>query len=197
MLPAVKKLPLAILSLMHFVREWRSLGGLEMKRVRHLLEYASLNTAMAMSGLLSFNQRRRFFGWFFRRVVAHHPKARSRVVCNLRYAMPDLKQDELAMLATEVMCEFGYTFAELFSPSEFLSLVRHEPLQGACVAHFLRAHEQKRPIFLVTGHIGNYDAIRANLSQHGFQVGALYREMNNRFFNQRYVRSIRFQTHNQ
>ena len=161
-----------------------------MKRVRHLLEYASLNAAIAVSGLLSFDQRRRFFGWFFSRVVAHLPRARSRVVRNLCYAMPDLRDDEVAILSRDVMEQFGYTFAELFSPNDFISLVRHEPLKGAGVACFLRAHEEKKPIFLVTGHIGNYDAIRANLSQHGFRIGALYREMNNRFFNQQYVRSI-------
>jgi hypothetical protein len=53
------------------VKESGSLGSPEMKRVRHLLEYASLNAAMAVSVLLSFDQHRRFFGLFFSGVVAH------------------------------------------------------------------------------------------------------------------------------
>jgi KDO2-lipid IV(A) lauroyltransferase len=43
---------------------------------------------------------------------------------------------------------------------------------------------------LVTGHIGNYDAIRGALIALGYPVGGLYRAMDNRFFNDHYVAAI-------
>ncbi len=45
-------------------------------------------------------------------------------------------------------------------------------------------------MILVTGHMGNYDAVRANLIHRGYNMGALYRRMSNPYFNEHYVRSI-------
>lgn len=52
------------------------------------------------------------------------------------------------------------------------------------------ARDAKRPIVFVSGHLGNYDVSRAAMTRRGFQVGALFREMNNKRFNEFYVSKI-------
>lgn len=47
-----------------------------------------------------------------------------------------------------------------------------------------------RPVIMVTGHFGNYDAARAALIAAGYPLGALYRRMANPYFNDDYVRAI-------
>ena len=54
----------------------------------------------------------------------------------------------------------------------------------------LDALEQRQPVFLVTGHIGNYDALRASLISKGYPVAGLYRPMNHAGFNAAYVQAI-------
>jgi KDO2-lipid IV(A) lauroyltransferase len=58
------------------------------------------------------------------------------------------------------------------------------------VAALEAAHREGRPVILVTGHFGNYDASRAALIARGYRVGALYMPMANPFFNAHYVRAI-------
>mgnify|MGYP006203931201 CR=1 FL=1 len=84
----------------------------------------------------------------------------------------------------------GQTLIELYSGPEFVARVAREPLQGAGVAALEEAHRAGRPVLLVTGHIGNYDAIRGGLIARGYRVGGLYRPMDNRFFNDHYVAAI-------
>ena len=63
-------------------------------------------------------------------------------------------------------------------------------MTGEGVAALEAAHEAGRPVLLVTGHIGNYDAARAALLARGYRVGGLYRPMNNPYFNDHYVQAI-------
>ena len=84
----------------------------------------------------------------------------------------------------------GRTLIEIYSGEGFTARFAHAPLTGPGVAALEEAHANGRPVVLVTGHFGNYDAPRAALIAKGFSVGALYREMNNAFFNDHYVAAI-------
>ena len=53
-----------------------------------------------------------------------------------------------------------------------------------------KARANSQPVILVSGHFGNYDVVRANLISKGYQLGALYRPMNNPYFNKTYVKNI-------
>jgi len=63
-------------------------------------------------------------------------------------------------------------------------------LTGDGVAALEAAHKDGRPVILVTGHFGNYDASRASLIARGYRVGALYNPMKNPWFNDHYVAAI-------
>ena len=47
-----------------------------------------------------------------------------------------------------------------------------------------------RPVIFLTGHFGNYEALRWALLDQGIEVGGLYRAMANVYFNAHYVRTM-------
>ena len=61
---------------------------------------------------------------------------------------------------------------------------------GAGVAALEKAAEQGKPVILVTGHYGNYEAMRACLVARGYDIGGLYRNMKNPYFNAHYVKTM-------
>lgn len=139
---------------------------------------------------LPFDARRRLAAALMTGIVAPVAGWRARIRENLALVRPDLPQDEVARLVRDVPRSIGRTLAELYSGPEFVARVAREPLQGAGVAALEEAHRTGRPVLLVTGHLGNYDAIRGGLIARGYRVGGLYRPMDNPFFNHHYVAAI-------
>jgi len=140
--------------------------------------------------LVPYRWRVPLVGWLFSRVVAPLAGYDKRVRDNLGYVMPDLPKAEVERLVREVPNNTGRTLIEIYSGRAFTRRFANAPLTGPGVAALQDAHEARRPVVLVTGHFGNYDAPRAALIAKGFNVGALYREMNNGYFNDHYVAAI-------
>jgi len=139
---------------------------------------------------LPFDARRRLAAALMTGIVAPVAGWRARIRENLALVRPDLPPEEVARLVRDVPRSIGRTLAELYSGPEFVARVAREPLQGAGVAALEEAHRTGRPVLLVTGHLGNYDAIRGGLIARGYRVGGLYRPMDNPFFNHHYVAAI-------
>lgn len=139
---------------------------------------------------LPFNTRRALAAALMTRIVAPVAGYRRRIRENLALVRPDLPPDEVRRLEREVPRAMGRTVAELYSGPEFVARVARAPLQGAGVPALEEAQRSGRPVLLVTGHLGNYDAIRGGLIARGYRVGGLYRPMDNAFFNEHYVAAI-------
>ena len=139
---------------------------------------------------LPFDARRSLAAALMTRIVAPLAGWPARIRENLALVRPDLPEAEVARLVRDVPRSIGRTLAELYSGPEFVARVAREPLQGAGVAALEEAHRTGRPVLLVTGHLGNYDAIRGGLIARGYRVGGLYRPMDNPYFNHHYVAAI-------
>ena len=139
---------------------------------------------------LPFDTRRRVAAGLLAHVVAPLAGWRARIRDNLALVRPDLPAADRARLEREVPRSIGRTLAELYSGPDFVARVAREPLQGPGVPALEEAFRARRPVLLVTGHLGNYDAIRGGLIARGYPVGGLYRPMDNAFFNEHYVAAI-------
>jgi len=129
-------------------------------------------------------------GWVMARVIAPVAGYRRRVRDNLALILPDLPADEVRHLARAVPENVGRSVIEIYSGPEFVAHVLRHPPHGPGLAALEAAHHARRPVILVTGHFGNFDASRAPLIARGYRVGGLYRPMKNRFFNRHYERAI-------
>ncbi|MGB8621409.1 MAG: lysophospholipid acyltransferase family protein [Paracoccaceae bacterium] len=146
--------------------------------------------AVAIALALPYATRVRFMGWLTARVVAPLAGYDKRVRENLRHALPDLPEAEVRRLMRAVPDNVGRTIIEIYSGQEFIDRVKTLPLNGPGGEALARAHAENRPVILVTGHFGNYDAPRAALIGRGYRVGALYNPMKNPHFNRHYERAI-------
>ena len=142
-------------------------------------------------GLLRLPYRRvAVSGWVTARVIAPLAGYRRRIRDNLRLILPDLPQAEVDRLIRAVPDNVGRCFIELYSGAEFLAAARVIPPEGEGLAHLAEAADKGRPVLLITGHFGNYEATREALTGLGYRIGGLYRPMANPYFNGHYVTAM-------
>ncbi|MCR8726310.1 lysophospholipid acyltransferase family protein [Frigidibacter sp. ROC022] len=140
--------------------------------------------------LLPYRARIATMGWLTARVIAPLAGWGKRVRGNLAHTTPDLPEAEIRRLIRRVPDNFGRALMEIYSAPEFIARVRDLTPTGAGVEALREARDSGRPVILVTGHFGNYDAPRAWLIAHGYKVGGLYNPMRNAWFNDHYVAAI-------
>lgn len=140
--------------------------------------------------LLPYRWRVPLCGRVMARLIAPLAGYDRRVRANLAHVMPDLPDAEVRRLMRAVPDNVGRTLIEIYSGAEFAARAAATPITGAGLAALDAAHAAGRPVVLVTGHFGNYDASRAALIARGFRVGALYRPMKDAGFNAHYVAAI-------
>lgn len=104
--------------------------------------------------------------------------------------MPNLTEKQKIKLARSVNKNIGRTLFELFSPDQFSNIANKAKIVGPGFKHLTIANKSGRPIILVSGHYGNYDVVRAKLKNENITVGALYKPMQNKYFNQLYLNKI-------
>ena len=156
-------------------------------------EYASNLLIRAVIGLalrLPYRRRVAFMGWVMAQVVAPIAGWRKRVRDNLALIYPDLPPPEVERLTRRVPDNFGRSLIEIYSGQKFINHVKDIPFIGEGVDALAKAKETGRPVILITGHFGNYDAPRAALIARGYPVGGLYNPMSNGYFNDQYVAAI-------
>ena len=158
--------------------------------LRHWLQDRALRALIWVLLRLPYRLRVPLCGWVLSRIIAPAAGYRNRIRKNLALVLPDLPSEEVERIARAVPDNVGRTVIEIYSGPEFVAHATSHPLTGDGVAALEEAHRQGRPVILVTGHFGNYDASRAALIAKGYRVGALYMPMANRYFNEHYVAAI-------
>lgn len=139
---------------------------------------------------LPYRWRVPVMGWIVARIVAPVAGYNRRIRQNLAYILPDLPEAEIRRLIRRVPDNFGRSLIEIYSGDAFKARVRDIPFTGAGVGALAEAKAQRRPVILVTGHFGNYDAPRAALVANGYNVAGLYRPARNAYFNDHYAGAI-------
>jgi len=160
------------------------------KTVRYRLEFALIRAVFWLLHLIPFRQRSAFMATAMSRVFAPLVGYKTRVHRNLSLVWPDLSAREKAEMTVQVNRNVGRSICELFSPEDLLSMVQETALTGPGLAALEAARAANQPAIVVSGHFGNYDIVRARLIADGFNVGALYRRMNNPFFHDYYLGNI-------
>lgn len=158
--------------------------------LRYRLSNAVFRSLIWLALRVPYRWRVPVMGWIVSRLVAPFTGFRRRIRANLAYVMPDLPEEEIRRLCRAVPDNAGRTLIEIYSGQEFAAHARQATFSGPGLAALEAARDEGRPVILVTGHFGNYDAARAALIARGHNMGALYRPMANPWFNAHYVRAI-------
>lgn len=140
---------------------------------------------------LPYRRRVAAMGWLCAEVIGPALGWRKRIRANLAHVCPDLDEAEVRQFCREVPDNVGRTLIEIYSGAEFKRYVAGTPLEGPGVEALREARAAGRPVVMVSGHFGNFDALRATLVSQGYTIAGLYREMNNVEFNKHYVAALK------
>jgi KDO2-lipid IV(A) lauroyltransferase len=139
---------------------------------------------------LPYRMRVPLIGWLASRLVAPLAGWPKRIRDNLAHAWPDLPRSEVERLVRQVPDNAARTLIEIYSIEDLKPRLRDIRPEGPGWPAIEEAQAKGRPVFLISGHFGNYDAVRAFAAMRYGQVGGLYRPLNNVYFNRHYVQAI-------
>lgn len=159
-------------------------------RLDHFLTNLALRGLIGLALCLPYGWRVRFVGFLMRRVIGPLAGYRARARENLALIWPDVPQADRYRIADQALDNAGRTLIENYSTRAFLSRAKGIEPEGPGYAVLQEARAKGRPVILVSGHFGNYEAARAALVARGFAIGGLYRNLSNSYFNAHYIRTM-------
>ncbi|MBB94545.1 MAG: lauroyl acyltransferase [Rhodobacteraceae bacterium] len=160
------------------------------KRIGQYLTNLALMTVIGAARLLPYAARVRFIGWLTSRVIAPLAGFDKRIRNNLAHTLPDMDPAEVDRLVKGVPDNMGRALIETYSGAPFVKIAQQAKVTGPGLEVLAKAREDGRPVIIVTAHFGNYDAARASLIHHGFEIGGFYRPLDNPYVNKHYTKAI-------
>ena len=159
-------------------------------RPDHFLVNVAARGLIGLALALPYRWRVAFVGWLMRRVIGPFAGYGARARENLALVWPDRPEAERDAIAAASLDNAGRTLIENYSTRAFMALARTIEPEGPGYAALIEARNAGRPVILVSGHFGNYEAARAALVARGFDIGGLYRNLSNSYFNAHYVKTM-------
>lgn len=160
------------------------------RRLGHYLTNALAVGIIRCALALPYEARVRFVGGLMQRVLGPVAGYRKRALDNLARICPDLPHDRRREIADGCLNNAGRTFIENYSARDFPTRMAGIAPEGPGVRALEDAAAKGQAVILVTGHFGNYEATRAALVARGHDIGGLYRDMKNPYFNAHYVKTM-------
>ncbi len=156
----------------------------------HYLSNALIVGIIGLALALPYTVRVRFIGAVVQHILGPLAGYRKRARDNLSMIWPQMPLADQRRTASRCLNNVGRSFIENYSAREFPARMAKLTPQGPGFAALEKAAADGRPVILVTGHFGNYEAARAALVARGYAIGGLYRDMKNPYFNAHYVKTM-------
>ena len=161
-----------------------------MRQLGHFVTNAVVVLLIRLALLLPYGARIRFMGWLVQHIIGPIAGYRKRALDNLELIWPEMPVGDRQTIAGQCLNNVGRTFIENYSARDFPARMASNDPEGPGMAALQDAGQAGRPVILVTGHFGNYEATRAALVARGYDIGGLYRDMKNPYFNAHYVKTM-------
>jgi len=156
----------------------------------HHLRYIPLLSALSISRGRAFDRRSRALGALVGLVVRYFPVARRRVDGELRQVYPDMPRSERLKLCRNMGRNMGRTLFEILHCTEFQTMHDRNTVSGPGLTALRSAHAAGKGAIIVSGHFGQWEAIRSALKARGMETGAVYRPQTNRHYERRLLSGI-------
>ncbi|NIZ09841.1 lysophospholipid acyltransferase family protein [Pseudooceanicola sp. HF7] len=159
-------------------------------RVGYYIVNLLLTGLIKLALALPYKTRVRFMGWLFAHVVGPLAGWNTRVRDNLALVWPDLPEARVGELERGVADNAGRSLIEMYSSKELRRGDWCKVMEGPGVAAYEAARAKGQPIIFASAHFGSYEEGRALLTRSGSPAGALYRPLNNPYFDRHYVSAL-------
>lgn len=161
-----------------------------LRKLGHYLSNALIVGVIRLGLALPYALRLWLVGGMVQHLLGPVAGYRRRALDNLALIWPDLPLARRKQIASRCLNNVGRTFIENYSARDFPARMAGNRPEGPGVAALESAAAKGQPVILVTGHFGNYEAVRAALVAQGYDIGGLYRDMKNPYFNAHYVKTM-------
>jgi Kdo2-lipid IVA lauroyltransferase/acyltransferase len=122
--------------------------------------------------------------------MRYFPPARRRFAREAEKVFPDMKRSLRAKLGQEMGRQMGRTLFEIYHDAEFQTQHHKFKISGCGLDALKAAHAAGKGGIVVSGHFGQWEAIRAAIKIHGMESGAVYRPNKNRHYERRIFNGI-------
>ncbi len=161
------------------------------KYVQYFVEIIPFHIFILLTRYLPFDIRVKIGGYWFGFLITNSRKLRNRILSNLKLVEDTFSVKDKDRFVKSVGNSVGRVVAELIFNEDFMISKSKIKFEGSVPRALVTSKRNKRPIILVSGHFGQWEAIRILLKNKGFEVGAIYRKIKNPFFESIYMNSIR------
>jgi len=154
------------------------------------VRYLPLWSALVSSRWRSFARRSRALGTAVGGLLRWFPIAQRRVDRELLRVYPDMTRRDRAALRREIGRNMGQTLFEIYHGAEFRTRLDKITFSGPGLAALEEARAAGKGGIIVSGHFGQWEAVRAVLSSHGMESGAVYKPQTNPHYQRRLLAGI-------
>ncbi|MCF6272957.1 MAG: lysophospholipid acyltransferase family protein [Rhodobacteraceae bacterium] len=139
---------------------------------------------------LPFGLRVRAGGVLVGGIVRWVPSLKKRITDNLLLIYPGMEKPEMAVLVKDITTNIGERFIEAFYNHEFHHSYQGIHYEPGAFEPIVAAQNAGQPVIVVSGHFGQWEAIRIILARKGYPSAAIYKESSNPFFERRFKETM-------
>jgi len=139
---------------------------------------------------LPFRMRIKAGGWIIGPILRVLPPTRKRLSDNLDLIYPNISKQEKRKFMGRICKNIGARFIEGFYNAEFHQNPQRLHLKDGALDQIKKAKATGRPVILVSGHFGQWEAPRAVMMTADMESGAIYRKSHNPIFERHFFKSV-------
>lgn len=166
------------------------MASTSLKFFLHYVRYFPLWLALTLFRWRTFDSRSRGLGTVFAMVMRWYPPVRERFDREAKRVFPNMKRSERAKLGQNMGQHMGRTLFEIYHDAEFQTQHNKFRVSGPGLAALKEANAVGKGAIIVSGHFGQWEAVRAVIKMHGLESGAVYRPHKNRHYERRILAGI-------
>ncbi|WP_179381120.1 lysophospholipid acyltransferase family protein [Jannaschia marina] len=152
-----------------------------MKQLSYWIQGLALRAMLWLVALLPLDRRRAVVAWVTERTVRLTP-LRRRITRNLDHVWPDLPASARDRIVAGVGRNVGRSLTGIWFNADFARDVADIRPEGPGWQVLQEAEAEGRGAIVVSGHFGQWEAIRHVMKRAGMEAGAIYRPNNNPYY---------------
>ena len=159
--------------------------------LRHFFEIIPFYILIIILKILPFEKRVYWGGKICRLILPSVRHFYDRVDKNLKLIYPTWSYQRRKEFIKDNSKMIGKSFIELMFNKEFQRRSNKIEYDKKALTPLIAAKKINRPIIIISGHIGSWEAVRAVLKKYGLTSGALYQRNRNIFYERLHLSAIK------
>lgn len=118
------------------------------------------------------------------------PVLRRRIMDNLDLIYPEKSGPSKRALLRKIARHIGRGFIEIYDAEDYYKLLSDVKIRPDALEEVAAAQKSGRPVIIVSGHFGQWEAIRVMLLRAGLVSAAIYKTSSNPIFEKRFAKMM-------